>query len=480
MQNYEKYITKEDVSKIYAVSLKILKEIGVKFEHTEALDLFKKNGAEVENDIVHIDEKMVEEALKNTPSQFTMYAYNGNIDFGGGSYVKHAVISPTYIRKDETIRKINHDDIVDFFKLIDTSPVIDTTFLYFNMGSDFVKGFSQEQKLFGLLATQLRYANKPCGFAEPDVTFTKNIRETCKKAIQIQREFNGIDDKPISETGINPLSPLTYDHDPLERFIANIEEGQIIDISPCILPALTGPYSIASVLALANAEVLAGIVFAQLWKPGTNIFYSGVSGATDLRTVQLCMGNPETALLAFGTAALADLYHIPFRTAGCFSDAKDVDFQAGMESMLMGQATADIKPDMILHALGSMGTYNIVSFEKLLLDEEVYGYADRMNRGIDCSDEKFCFDSIKKVGPRGTFLQGRTPKMYREEFYLCKYLNKKDANDWQNAGSESLKEAVQKEVEKRIRSYKIPDITKDQLKLISAYIPDLYRAKFEE
>ena len=66
MQNYEKYISKKDVQKIHEYSLKILKEVGVKFEHPEALELFKLNGARVESDIDYIEEKMVEAALKQS------------------------------------------------------------------------------------------------------------------------------------------------------------------------------------------------------------------------------------------------------------------------------------------------------------------------------------------------------------------------------------------------------------------------------
>lgn len=289
------------------------------------------------------------------------------------------------------------------------------------------------------------------------------------------KRFEGVEDKCLASVGINPLSPLCYDHAPIERIIGTCDENQGIWLASCVMPVLTAPPSVASILTMVNAEILAGFVFTQLLKPGTPMIYANVSGSTDLRTIQLSMGNPEAALMIYGTAALADYYRVPFRAGGAISDAKDLDFQAGMESMMMAEATVEAKPDMILHSTGCLGTYNIVSFEKMLMDEEIFAYAERIHRGIDVTEKKICFKDIEKTGPRGNFLSGRTPKMYREEFYLTQYLNKADANDWQNKGRVGLKENAGQKVQERIEAYQAPEITKEQEELLKPYLPEAYR-----
>ncbi len=293
--------------------------------------------------------------------------------------------------------------------------------------------------------------------------------------IRLMKRFEGVEDKCLASVGINPLSPLCYDHAPIERIIGTCSENQGIWLASCVMPVLTAPPSVASILTMVNAEILAGFVFTQLLKPGTPMIYANVSGSTDLRTIQLSMGNPEAALMIYGTAALADYYRVPFRAGGAISDAKDLDFQAGMESMMMAEATVEAKPDMILHSTGCLGTYNIVSFEKMLMDEEIFAYAERIHRGIDVTEKKICFKDIEKTGPRGNFLSGRTPKMYREEFYLTQYLNKADANDWQNKGRVGLKENAGQKVQERIEAYQAPEITKEQEELLKPYLPEDYR-----
>ena len=48
--------------------------------------------------------------------------------------------------------------------------------------------------------------------------------------------------------------------------------------------------------------------------------------------------------------------------------------------------------------------------KKFILDEEIYNFTERLNTGIDASEEKFCMDIIEKTGPRGNFSCRTHPK----------------------------------------------------------------------
>lgn len=473
MKKYEQFIAKEDIELIHENTIRILENVGVKFEHGEALEIFRKHGIRVEGDVVYMGEKDVRTALSTVPETFTLYSGRGTVEVGDGSMVRLPVGCPAFIEDHGNIRKILNKDIIDLFKLIDTSPLLDCNHVNFFTESE---GFSDDVKRYSYLALLMKYSNKPFPFAIPDTSAEKgSLREAMASGIRLMKRFEGVEDKCLASVGINPLSPLCYDHAPIERIIGTCGENQGIWLASCVMPVLTAPPSVASILTMVNAEILAGFVFTQLLKPGTPMIYANVSGSTDLRTIQLSMGNPEAALMIYGTAALADYYRVPFRAGGAISDAKDLDFQAGMESMMMAEATVEAKPDMILHSTGCLGTYNIVSFEKMLMDEEIFAYAERIHRGIDVTEKKICFKDIEKTGPRGNFLSGRTPKMYREEFYLTQYLNKADANDWQNKGRVGLKENAGQKVQERIEAYQAPEITKEQEELLKPYLPEAYR-----
>ncbi len=68
-------LERNEVDKIHATAIKVLKEVGVKMDHPEALKLFKANGCEVDETkkIVKIPESLIKEQLKHVPKKFDIY-----------------------------------------------------------------------------------------------------------------------------------------------------------------------------------------------------------------------------------------------------------------------------------------------------------------------------------------------------------------------------------------------------------------------
>ena len=479
MKSYEKFISKENVKKIHDNTVKILEEAGVIFENERAVEIFRQNGAKTDGSKVFIPQKMLEECLKTVPEQFTLKAdADTPVTMGASSKdrIVSANVSNIYIEDSGKIRKTNNADNVNQFKMSVTSPVI--TSASFNQFPDRT-GWTDEQKIWGNTAMQLRYSDKYHFSANLSLRgMSKDLAEKYgTQGYEFLRRFKGIENSEdyYSITGINALSPLTFDHDPIDNIFRTCEQNQPLWIAPCAMPLLTAPASLAGLMSTTNAEVLSGLVLSQLVRPGLPFLYGNVSGSTNMRYIQLSVGSPEAALIAYATAGLADLYKLPFRNGGSLCDAKDMDAQAGAEAMMMIYATLDSGANYIMHMAGTMGAYNIVSFEKFILDEEVIAMAERQLRGINCEDEYLLFDEIKNVGPRGTFLHGRTPKMFREEFLSAKLFNKDDPNNWQNSGAATIKQTAAEEVKKRIESYSVPERAPEQLDMLRPYLPDAYK-----
>ncbi|WP_195269505.1 trimethylamine methyltransferase family protein [Eubacterium sp. 1001713B170207_170306_E7] len=474
MKSYERILSKTDIENIHALSLKILDAIGIQFEHPKALEILKANGCRVEGQRVFFDRSIIEETLKKIPASFELYTQAGPTVVGGGSMLMEPVSGNIYINDGKKIRRTTNDDTIDMFKLADTSDIITSNYL--NYFSD-ENSMTEDERLFYQTAMMLKYSNKatleiyPCPLGLPhDYDFEAMY---CRSFELINRFYGN--DTPHGIYLVNPLSPLCYDTDPLQKLMIMAKHGIPMMLAPCAMPMLTAPYSVYSMIAMTNAEVLAGAVLTQLIRPGHPMVFGNTSASTNLRTVQLSIGSPETALVSYALAGLADFYEVPFRTAGGLSDAKSCDAQAGLESMLMCMATLEIKPDYILHGCGTIGSFNVMSFDKFLMDEEAYRMAARFLRGIDTAEEKSCFDLLSEIGPRGNFLHGRTPKMFKEEFFSPKVLNKEDPNQWQNSGSRPLTETLSAERTKRIASYEPPKLSAEQERLVNQYIPHPYR-----
>ncbi len=98
----------------------------------------------------------------------------------------------------------------------------------------------------------------------------------------------------------NPISPLQYFPDETNAILRVAESqhpSRVIMISPDIMMGATGPVTLAGTLVQHNAEVLAGVVLAQLVGPGTPVIYGCVSTAMDLRVAEISMGHFETNML---------------------------------------------------------------------------------------------------------------------------------------------------------------------------------------
>ncbi|WP_195269387.1 trimethylamine methyltransferase family protein [Eubacterium sp. 1001713B170207_170306_E7] len=474
MHSYEKFISLNDIEKIHHESLHILQEIGIRFEHPQIIEIFKKHGMQIDGNTVFFDEKTLAKYLALIPKCFTIRSSKGDSVYGKGICHKMPAAGNIYIQDNGTVRKMTNTDVINQFKLSDTSDLTDTNYMNIFLEN---KDFTKEQRIYAELAMHLKYSNKAGPYVLPNTFQIDNIHDSYVKGLRLIKNFEAIQNDYVCIISINTLSPLCYDHDPLEKMLIAGEENQPIWISPCAMPLLTAPPSVMSMMAMTNAETLAGLVLSQMIKPGLPCVYGNTSGSTNLKTIQLSIGSPESVLVTYVTKALADFYGLPCRAGGALSDSKDFDFQAGGESMMMIYASLDANPDLLFHACGIIGSFNIVSFEKFLADEEMYHMCSRILNGVDCSPEKECFDLISKTGPRGIFLKGRTPKIYRDEFFMPKLFNKDDPNQWQQHGSVSLRDSIQKKVEQRILSYQPPEITQEQSSLLKPYLPQKYIEK---
>lgn len=151
------------------------------------------------------------------------------------------------------------------------------------------------------------------------------------------------------------------------------------------------------------------------------------------------------------------------------------DYQAGVETFMTLMPTYLGKADFVLHHAGILQSYALGSYEKFIMDEEVNRIFMRLNKGIDISTAKAdkVYADIKKAGPLGNYLSGRTPKEYRQEHYLTSLFNRK-AGEPQPIVDEigDIRERAAKEIEKRVENYTLPDLTATQKKILNRYLPD--------
>jgi trimethylamine--corrinoid protein Co-methyltransferase len=274
---------------------------------------------------------------------------------------------------------------------------------------------------------------------------------------------------------VGSLTPLKYDARMLGALMEYAAAGQPLVIASLAIAGATGPVTMAGNLALQNAEVLAGIVLAQLVREGTPVIFGGSSTNAELHNGTLSIGSPEMAMNTAATAQIARYYKLPVRSGGAVCDAKSPDAQASYESMmslLMAQLSGI---NFVLHSAGILESYNCMSYEKFIIDDEMCGMVKRIKRGYEVNPDTLAFDIVREVGPGGHFLdKDHTFEHFRTEFHQPQLSNRDDFVFWQAKGCPRTMELANKKYKQILETYEAPelppDVDKDLLKFIEKLI----------
>ena len=122
--------------------------------------------------------------------------------------------------------------------------------------------------------------------------------------------------RPLIGFGVCPVSPLKLPRDATEVIIESARAWCPDTILSMAMSGGSSPVTLAGTLVLHNAEVLSGIVLAQLVERGCPVTYGSSTTAMDLKLAAACVGSPELALFSAACAQIARRYLLPSFVAG--------------------------------------------------------------------------------------------------------------------------------------------------------------------
>jgi trimethylamine--corrinoid protein Co-methyltransferase len=303
-------------------------------------------------------------------------------------------------------------------------------------------------------ALALMYSGKPvianCGNYERSV-----------QSLEVARKFFDSEDYYALGVG-NMISPLRYNRESIGAIRAFAEFAQPLVLTCCSSMGMTSPVTIGGTLVQNNAEVLAGIVYAQLLRPGLPVVYGNVSGGLDMRFATNNTGAFEAISMIPFIKRLAGYYGLPARAGGALNDGKEVDCQSGAESSIAIAATVSSGVDFALHMAGELDSYNNYSMEKQVLDEEIierFKFLENLDFTAGDND----LETIRDVGPGGQFLmEEQTLENYRSAQYMPTVALRESYASWSAAGGESLFDRASREVARRLNEYEMPEISRER------------------
>lgn len=448
-------LSREQMTKIHNASMDILSSVGVLFNEEESLEIFKKNGFKVNGKTVFFSEADIAGALESVPQRFTLAARNPDKSIQVGN--DGLVFAPGYgapfiITADGTKRNATMDDYDNFCKLVQTSKYIDMNGFMMVEPSD----IPPETAHLDMILSSIVLCDKP--FMGSPVS-KRGARDCIEMAGTIWGGKEKIKDMPVMLSLINSLSPLQFSEEMAGSLIEMARYGQACILASLVMAGASGPINLAGILALQNAEILAGLTLAQLVKPGVPIIYGSTSSPMDMRTGGLSIGAPELSMLVSCTAQMSRFYNLPGRSGGGLTDANFPDAQAGAQSAIALITAARSGINFILHACGILSAYIAMSYEKFIIDEELCGMVKKVIEPIEISDDSIDIEAIQEVGIGGNYLtQAKTFELCRTVFFLPELMTVQDFDAWRKAGGKRIDETASDIVSKRLASYEKPDI----------------------
>ena len=168
----------------------------------------------------------------------------------------------------------------------------------------------------------------------------------------------------------------------------------------------------------------------------------------DLRSGAFCGSGGEIALMNAASAQVSNALGLPSGVAASMADAKAVDAQMGAEKGLTSALTGLAGANMIYESAGMMASLLGVSFEAMVLDNEMLAHATRAIRGVEVNTDNLAFDAIKTaVFGEGHFLGGaHTMAAMQQDYYYPELANRMAPTLWMEEGKPNAWGAAQAKV----------------------------------
>ncbi len=363
-------------ARIVAQAREVLAQVGVEVRSREALALLGDHGARIDASRRRacLPGSLVDRALATVPACVKLFDARGGATHDiGGDRVYFAPGSSALRLFDGVMRPPLTPDYVRYAKVVSgltRLPAQSTAFV----PADVHPRISDSYRLFLSLLL--------C--AKPVITGTfsaAGLGVMLDLLTALRGTAASLRDKPLAIFSCCPTSPLKWSADATEVLLACARAGVPVEIVPMPLAGFTAPATLAGVVTQHAAEALSGIVLHQLAVPGARLLYGGSTAIFDVRHETTPMGAVETMMLACGCAQVGRFLGVPTQGYIALSDAKQLDAQAGAETGI-GAALAALAGINHVSGPGMLEFENAFSIEKLVLDDEICGMAQRLRYGI--------------------------------------------------------------------------------------------------
>jgi len=406
-----------DVRQIAEAALEVLANSGIAVYTDTGFEAFRAAGAEVDEQtrIVRLSRALVEDAVASNPSSITLYSRDGTCDavleedrvhYGTGGTALYVLDPDTGRRRQAVV-----DDVILNARLVDALEHVHVfTINVFPHDVEEIDDIDVS-RFFHALDNTTKHVNA-------GVYSLAGCRKVVAMAEAIAGSPGALRRRPFVSFITLIISPFKIDDRYGEMTCYLAREGLPVMVPTEPICGTTSPITLAGNVLTHVAETLAGVALVQCVRRGAPGICGSVGSIPNLHTMDHLGGPIERAMINAAVAQMAQHFRLPLYSTGGTSDAKAVNVQAAYESAMSSLLVAMSGANFIHDAAGLMEADLTVSYEKLVLDNEILGMCQRVLRGIEVTDETLGTEMILRKGPGSDYLvEPHTLLHMRGEFY---------------------------------------------------------------
>jgi len=306
--------SQDALDRIHNATLEVLWYEGIKVYSDLALEIYDGGGCTVDkqNRKVYIPPRVVEECIRSAPSTVLLAARDPKHDVVlEGSRVNFCNFSKGVLVVDPhtgELRKSTKQDEADVARIVDYLDQYDIVDVA-------VEAQDVEPHIANLECYEAMVAN-----SSKHTTQSPHSIAEAEKLIEMAAAVVGgkenLRKRPITSATVCPQSPLALAEETCEAIITYAKHGLPMDVLSMAMAGGTAPVTLAGTLVVHNAEVLSGIVLAQLTNKGTPNMYGSSTTIMDLKLASASVGCPELGMISAAVCKLAQFYRIPSYVGG--------------------------------------------------------------------------------------------------------------------------------------------------------------------
>jgi len=456
------------VRQIADAAMEVLSKSGMAVYSNTAFGAFRTAGARVDSEtrIVRLPRSLVEDAIDSNPSSITLSARNGERDvvlqkdrvhYSTGGTAIYVLDPDTGERRPSTV-----EDVILNARMVDALEQIHAFTINVFPNEIGEKDHIDANRFFHALDNTSKHVMG-------GIYSLKGCRAVVSMAQLIAGSAEALRKKPFVSFITLIISPFKIDNHYGEITCYLAKEGL-----PAVVPTepicgTTSPVTLAGNVLTHVAETLGGIALVQCVNRGAPGICGSVGSITNLQTMDHLGGPIERAMINAAVAQMAQHFEIPLYSTGGTTDAKEVDIQSAYESAMSSLLVAMSGANYIHDIAGLMESDLTVSYEKLVMDNEILGMCQRVLGGIEVSDETLATELMIEKGPGKDFMmEDHTLRHMRREFFVPDLANRQKRDSMSpDADALSRAKAMVDEIRFSPRSSRLS--TSQRSELLSSY-----------